>query len=121
MINTIYPFNLPRGYIDEEGREHRAGEMRLATARDELEAARDPRARGNQDYASVLVLARVITRLGDLKQVTSEVIEKLFTADFKYLQNMYQTINESEDPVIHVQCPHCGKTFTDTLNFTIGE
>lgn len=121
MIQTTYSFRLPKGYVGEEGMLYREGEMRLATARDELEAARDPRARGNQDYITVLILARVIIRLGDLKEVTPAVIEKLFTADFSFLQNMYQTINGAEDPVIHVQCPYCGKTFTDTLNFTIGE
>lgn len=94
--------------------------MRLATAIDEIEAMRDPRAKSNPDYVSILLLARVV-RIKGVNEMTPEGIEKLFTADFSFLQNMYETINGTEDPVIRVQCPHCGKSFTDTLDFTAGE
>ena len=117
-MQTVYPFRLPRGYVDENGQLHRDGEMRLATMEDEIAPMKDPRVRQNPEYLTVMLLSRVITRLGTLDEVTPEVIEKLFTADARFLQNMYQTINESESPVIHVTCPHCGKTFTDTVNFT---
>lgn len=121
FLQTEYEFTLPRGYVDENGKLCRRGVMRLATAIDEIEAKKNPKVAANPDYISVVLLAQVIVKLESVDQVTPEIVEKLFTADFKYLQDMYETINGIEDPQIHVQCPHCGRTFTDTLNFTIGE
>ncbi|AEV83117.1 hypothetical protein ACPL_2220 [Actinoplanes sp. SE50/110] len=65
-LHTEFPFTLPKGYVDEEGTLHRTGVMRLATARDEIEPLRDPRVRENESYATVIVLARVVTELGTL-------------------------------------------------------
>lgn len=117
-LQTVYPFRLPRGYMDEKGEIHRDGEMRLATMADEIMPMNDPRVRQNPEFLTVILLSRVVTRLGTLPVVTPEVIGALYTADANFLQNMYQTINDVEDPVIHVTCPHCGKEFTDTVNFT---
>ncbi len=121
LIQTEYDFTLPKGYVGSAGTICRKGSMRLATALDEIEAMRDPKGKNSPDYLSVLLLSRVVVRLEGVEEVTPQVIEKLFTADFSFLQNMYETINSAEDPVIRVQCPYCGKTFTDTLNFTTGE
>lgn len=121
LLQTEYEFSLPRGYVNPEGNVCRRGIMRLATALDEIEAGRNPQARGNADYMAVILLSRVVTELEGVESVTSEVIGSLPTADFAYLQNMYETINNAEEAVIQVQCPHCGKTFTDTLNFVLGE
>lgn len=121
FLQTEYEFTLPKGYVDGEGNLHRRGVMRLATALDEMEAAKAPGARENADYMSVILLSRVVSKLEGLERVTPEVIEKLFTADFAYLQNMYETINGVEEPVIQVKCPHCNQIFTDTLNFVLGE
>ncbi len=107
--------------MDAEGNVHRRGTMRLATALDEIEAAKAPGTKANADYMSVILLSRVVSKLENVEHITTEVIEKLFTADFAFLQNMYETINNVEDPVIQVQCPHCNKIFTDTLNFVLGE
>lgn len=117
-LQTVYPFRLPRGYVDEKGEIHRDGEMRLATMADEIMPMNDPRVRQNPEFLTVILLSRVVTRLGTLPVVTPEVIGALYTADANFLQNMYQTINDVEDPVVHVTCPHCGKEFTDTVNFT---
>lgn len=121
LFQTEYEFTLPKGYADGEHELHRRGSMRLATALDELEAMKDQRAKSNPDYLPVLLLSRVVERLEGVEAVTPEVIEGLFTADFSFLQSMYETINRAEEPMIQVQCPHCGRTFTDTLNFTAGE
>lgn len=121
LIQTEYEFTLPRGYIDMQGNIHRQGVMRLAAAIDEIEAMREPSVKKDQDYLPVVLLSKVITRLGELDKVTPEIISKLFTADFAYLQQMYESINQIEDPVIQVQCPHCGKIFTDSLNFVLRE
>lgn len=117
MLQTEYEFTLPRGYVDGAGDVHKNGVMRLATAADEIFPLRDPRVQQNPGYLTIILLSRVITRLGNLEQISTNVIEQLFTADLNFLQNMYQTINELEDPVIHVMCPHCGKEFTETMDF----
>ena len=121
LIQTEYEFMLPKGYVNQEGTVCRRGVMRLATARDEIEAMRDAKVKNNPDYLSVILLSKVVSKLEGVGEVSAEVIENLFTADFSLLQNMYETINNVEEPVIQVQCPHCGRTFTDTLNFTLGE
>ncbi len=120
LLQTEYAFTLPRGYRDGGGKLHRRGVMRLAMAIDEIEAMKHDRARTDPDYASVVLLARVI-RLEGIGEVTAEITEKLFTEDFVFLQNMYETINGVEDPKVQVQCPECGKIFTDTLNFAVRE
>lgn len=121
FLQTEYEFTLPRGYVDDEGNIHRSGAMRMATAIDEIQAMKDTRVRADSNYMTVVLLASVVTRLEGVDKVTTEVIEKLFTGDFAFLQNMYETVNNIEEPKIQVQCPHCGKTFTDVINFTSGE
>lgn len=92
-LRTEYEFTLPKGYVDEDGTLHRKGTMRLATARDEIEPLRDPRVAANEAYLTVLVLARVVTELGTLDQVTPRTIEGLFAADLAYLQDFYGIVN----------------------------
>jgi hypothetical protein len=107
-LTTVYEFTLPRGYVDHHGREHRTGAMRLATARDELEPLRDPTVSGPEDpRLTILVLTRVVTRLGDLELVTSHDIENLFAVDLAFLQDFYGVINfgtqEEYDALIQAQ------------------
>lgn len=116
-LQTVYPFRLPRGYLDGDGTLHREGRMRLATAGDELSALRDPRAKADESCLNTLILSRVVTMLGTLEEVTPEIVEGLFLADMEFLQNMYDTINKAEKPQIQVTCPHCGEAFVDTINF----
>src|SRR5260370_39659692 len=79
-LHEEFAFALPRGYVDETGTVHREGVMRLATARDEILPQRDPRVRENEAYLTVLLLSRVVTRLGTVPQVTSGTIEGLFAS-----------------------------------------
>jgi hypothetical protein len=93
-LQTKYEFVLPRGYVDAQGALHREGVMRLATARDELDPLRDPTIAGPDDpRLTVLVLARVVERLGTLELVTAHEIEGLFAADLAFLQDFYGVIN----------------------------
>lgn len=92
-MRTEYPFTLPRGYAEEDGTVHRKGRMRLVTARDELEAARDPRGSDDELWRTVLLLTRTITRLGRLPAVTTDTVQGLVAADLGYLQDHYTTIN----------------------------
>ena len=93
-LQTEFEFTLPKGYVDSSGTLHRAGTMRLATARDEIEPLRDPRVGGPDDpFLTVIVLSRVVTRLGTLSSVTPKEIENLFAADLAFLQDLYGIIN----------------------------
>lgn len=98
MIQTEFEFTLPKGYLDEEGNLHRKGVMRLARAIDEIVPLRDPRVKSNPAYATILILSRVITRLGALESVTPMMMENLFAVDLNYLQKFYRQINELEPP-----------------------
>jgi hypothetical protein len=107
-LRTSYEFTLPRGYLDDSGRLHKTGTMRLATARDELAPLRDPTVTGPDDpRLTVLVLTRVVERLGDLELVTSHDIEGLFAVDLAFLQDFYGVINfgsqEEYDALVNAQ------------------
>ena len=111
-LQTEYEFILPKGYIDAEGVLHREGVMRLATAMDEIAPLRDPRVKSNQAYLSVVVLSRVISRLGKITDINTGLIENLFTADLAYLQDFYRQINSDGDSGTQtVTCPACQHVF----------
>ncbi len=95
-FQTEIEFELPKGYLDEAGMLHRHGTMRLATAADEILPLRDPRVQQNEAYFVVIVLARVITRLGSLPDIHTGVIEGLYASDFAYLQQLYDKLNAVE-------------------------
>lgn len=108
---TRFPFVLPRGYVDEQGRVHRHGVMRLATARDEIASQSDPRVRQTPAYLSVLLLARTVTELGTAPGVDTLVIENLFASDLAFLQDLYRRINQDGHTEADVACPACGHGF----------
>lgn len=110
-LRTEYPFTLPRGYVDEHGRMHRDGIMRLATARDEIQTQSDQRAKQNPAYLTVLLLERTVTTLGDVPAVDTFVIESLFASDLAFLQDLYRRINADGHTEVAVSCPHCGNDF----------
>lgn len=115
-MRTEFPFVLPRGYLDAEGKLHREGVMRLATAFDEIAPMKDPRVQANPGYLVVILLSRVITRLGDLGSINPKVIEGLFAADLSYLQDLYRQINENGHSRLGVTCPHCEAKFDVEMN-----
>jgi hypothetical protein len=96
MFQTEFEFTLPKGYLDSDGNLHRVGVMRLSRAMDEIVPMRDPRVRANPAYATVIILSRVITRLGALEEVNPAVVEGFFACDLSYLQQFYRRINELE-------------------------
>ena len=110
-MRTEVAFTLPRGYVDASGTLHREGVMRLATARDEIEAVREPEVRQNEAYLTVLLLSRVVTKVGDVQDVTPELIEELYAADFDHLQRLYERLNTDGDAVGTVTCPSCSHPF----------
>jgi hypothetical protein len=110
-MQTEIEFTLPRGYVDGSGEVHRTGTMRLATARDEIEPLREVEVRQNSAYLTVLLLARTLTRLGAITDVTPSVVESLYAADFDHLQRLYERINSDGEAVGVVSCPECSHRF----------
>ncbi|MCA1702730.1 MAG: hypothetical protein LC808_05445 [Actinobacteria bacterium] len=110
-LRTEFSFVLPRGYVDESGTVHRSGVMRLATARDELVPLRDDRVRENPPYLSVVLLARVITRLGTIEDIHGGIVEDLFASDLAFLQDLYKRINAEGHTRAAVTCPSCRHDF----------
>lgn len=104
---TEFEFTLPVGYTDQNGVVHRHGVMRMATAMDEIAPLRDMRVRSNQAYLAIVLLSRVITKLGDLANISTTVIENLYVADLAYLQALYRRINEEGKSIVSLTCPHC--------------
>jgi hypothetical protein len=108
---TEVPFTLPRGYVDEDGGLHRDGVMRAATAFDEIAPLKDPRVQANPGYLVIILLARVITRLGTLPDLTPRTVEAFFAADLAYLQELYNRLNDPSGGRLLVACPHCNGEF----------
>jgi hypothetical protein len=96
-FQTEIEFELPKGYVDDAGTLHRRGTMRLATAADEILPLRDPRVQQNEAYLAIIVLARVITRLGTLPDIHTGVIEGLYASDLAHLQRLYEKFNDGDD------------------------
>ena len=110
-LRTEFDFVLPRGYVDDEGNVHREGRMRLATARDEILPQRDPRVRENEAYLTVILLSRVVTRLGSVAMVTPATIEGLFASDLAFLQDLYRRVNSEGTTHVAITCPSCKHEF----------
>jgi hypothetical protein len=96
-VKTEFEFTLPKGFVDTDGNVHRKGLMRLAKAMDEITPMKDPRVKSNPAYATVIILSRVVTRLGALDEVNPAVIEELFAADLNYLHKFYREINDLDN------------------------
>ena len=111
-FTTEYKFTLPRGFVDAEGKVHREGTMRLATARDEILPLQDYRVQANRAYLVIILLSRVVTKIGDIERITVEMVENLFSTDLAYLQEFYRKINEEQGtPKHHITCPKCAHEF----------
>lgn len=115
-LQTEFDFTLPKGYIDKDGNLHRSGIMRLANAKDEILPLQDPRVQRNQAYLIVILLSRVIAKLGDVQDINPGVIENLFASDLAYLQNFYNQINGNGNATQHVICPACETQFEVELS-----
>jgi hypothetical protein len=121
-MGTEFDFELPRGYVDGDGIVHRQGTMRLATARDELLPLYDERVQENAAFTTVVLLGRVITRLGTVPAVTAQVVENMFASDVAFLQDFYRRINAEGHTRAAVTCPSCSHRFTiDLAGGRLGE
>jgi hypothetical protein len=122
LLRTSFTFELPRGYVDHGGEVHRVGTMRLATARDELVPLADDRVRENPAYLTVVLLARVVERIGSVTDVHPGVIENLYASDLAFLQDLYRRVNQEGHARAAVTCPSCRQEFTvDLTGGRLGE
>ncbi len=110
-FQTEFKFTLPKGYVDKEGNLHREGTMRLATAMDEIAPLQDYRVQANRAYLVIILLSRVIQKLGTVDMVTPNIVEKMFSSDLAYLQDFYRKINEEGSAMMDVKCPSCNHGF----------
>ena len=121
MFKTEYEFTLPKGYVDQDGDLHTHGVMRLANAGDEILPQKDPRVKNNPSYLVVILLSRVITKLGDVRDVNTHTIESLFSSDLAYLEDFYQRINGDGSLTFKATCPQCGHKFEEAIDNSSGE
>jgi hypothetical protein len=120
-FQTEFEFTLPTGWVDAEGTVHREGVMRLANAKDEIDPRKDPRVQVNEAYAVIILLSRVITKLGSLTHINPKVIESLYSGDFAFLQDFYLRINRNGHSRVSVACPHCEGKFDIELSGSGGD
>lgn len=120
MLQTEYAFTLPKGFIDRDGNLHREGIMRLANAKDEIAPLQDPRVQRNKAYLVVILLSRVVTKLGEVSDINPNIIENLFSADLAYLQDLYRRINSNGHALVKLTCPVCENDFEVTEEVLTG-
>ena len=109
-FQTEFRFRLPKGLVDPDtGQLHRDGVMRLATARDEIVPLQDYRVQANRAYLVIVLLSRVVTKIGEMTDISAAVIENLFSTDLAYLQEFYRKINEEGAPRHKINCPGCNR------------
>ena len=116
VLQTEYEFTLPKGYVDEQGALFNRGTMRLATAADEILPMKDPRVQTNPSYLSIILLARVISKLEGVSDVNPRVIEGFFVEDLAYLQELYRRINGGESLILSTKCPQCSEKVEMSLS-----
>lgn len=119
-LQTEFEFTLPKGLIDRDGNLHRQGIMRLANAKDEILPLQDPRVQRNESYHVIILLSRVVTKLGEVPDINPGVIENLFASDLSYLQDFYNHVNSNGKTSREMVCPHCDAKFEVELN-DVGE
>ena len=120
-FKTEFSFTLPRGYVDKNGNVHKDGVMRLATAKDEILPLQDYRVQNNRAYLVIILLSRVVTKLGDLESINPGVIENLYSTDLQFLQDFYRQVNEEGTNKVQVACPECGHAHEVTMGGVPGE
>jgi hypothetical protein len=120
-FKTEFEFTLPKGYVDKDGNVHKKGVMRLATAKDEILPLQDYRVQQNRAYLVVILLSRVIEKLGTLSSMNPAVIENLFSADLAYLQEFYRKVNEEGSTRLKCTCPACKHEFEVDFGSGVGE
>ncbi|WP_280466084.1 phage tail assembly protein [Nocardia brasiliensis] len=106
ILHAEFETELPHGYIDAAGQNHRVVRMRRATARDELSPLIDRRVADNPAYFGILLLSLVITQLGTITDVHPDIVEDMVVEDVLHLQEFYQRVNSTTEG--QRACRSCG-------------
>lgn len=107
-IRTEFPFILPKGIPDKDGTLKKArGVMRLIKVTDLLDIYQDVRVKENEAYFYIILLARVIVKLADIRLVTTKTIENLYPEDFAFLVDFLNEINHKVIKKIPLTCSSC--------------
>lgn len=95
----------------KRGRSTRTAPCGLLQPRTRYCRRRDPRVQQNPAYLTIVLLARVVIRLGSLNMINTKTIEGLFARDFSYLQEMYNRVNQNGSNAVKAVCPKCAHAF----------
>lgn len=104
-----FDFELPVGYIDEDGRLHRTATLRKMTGHEEALLA-DRKLRQNGGRLVTELLANCLTRLGDVSVINRHFVSQLTSPDRNYLLMELRKITFGPELQTHYVCPSCNET-----------
>lgn len=107
------PFELPSGYVDTEGNEHKVGVMRLPKVEDKEVVL--PVAKKNPAQAETLLLTRVCS-FDDGYPFDASLIRALPLRDKKYLLELLGDNAFGVSTLLDLTCDTCGEDFTVELS-----
>lgn len=118
-IRTEYTYELPKGYVDKDGRLHREVTIREITGADQ-EAMLNPALKNNPAKMLTALLARVIVSLGSLEKgrIDTLVTGGMLKSDRDFLVIKLKEIDSGPDMEINVECPQCGHKFKAMLEMS---
>ena len=101
-----YSFELPIGYVDQDGRVHRTATLRKMTGRDEaLMADRHNRTNGARLITGLI--GACLLRLGPLERPGATVAQALYSADRHFLLLKLREITFGPEMEASYSCPTC--------------
>lgn len=112
--DRLIKFELKKGYKDKDGEVHKEGTVRFPNGTDREILA--PVANNNIALANTLMLSRIVTELGTVKNVTDAMVRSLTTGDREIILKAIQDNMFGYKFEIEVDCPNCGNSFTGHLS-----
>jgi len=104
-----FEFELPVGYVDENGGVHRIAVLRKMTGREEVLLA-DRKLRQNGGRLVTDLLSNCLRRLGGLDPVPRDAVSRLTSPDRNYLLLELRKITFGSAMETMYECPSCGTT-----------
>jgi predicted RNA-binding Zn-ribbon protein involved in translation (DUF1610 family) len=118
---TEVALELDDGYVDRDGNVHTAMTLRLPTGADEEAVA--SQMRDNPSVGKNALLSRCVRSLGDvptprLEALGPKIMSELTMSDRRRIDRALEEATPGVDLVREHECPHCGKTFTTSLDLS---
>jgi hypothetical protein len=112
-----FEFELPIGYVDEDGCVHRTAVLRKMTGRDEAIMA-DRRNRNSAARMLSELLASCLARVGTVERITPQIAQALYSADRYFLMLKLREITFGPEMETTYSCPTCkeSQTMVDDLS-----